>query len=172
MDGQHGAAAKRCPLCSVAPRATRSASPLTGILAHRRWYRSSTRWADPRSRVTTSSGCTAGPNNFASMKSTPLKTEFRKSQTMLSGTRPSCGGSGPVGLMPPRKLGAILSQRAANETNVSSTCHGTLRSIGFVGIGKTGSLFMQTALELFAHEQLLPATHRAPHPCAVGAMMG
>ena len=88
---------------------------------------------------------------------------------LLSG---SSGGSGPVGLMPPRKLGAILIQRATNETNVSSTCHGTLRSIGFVGIGKTGSLFMQTALELFAHEQLLPATHHAPHPCTVGAMMG
>ena len=45
-------------------------------------------------------------------------------------------------------------------------------SVGFVGIGKTGSLFMQSALELFAHEQLLPTTHYNSTPCMVGATMG
>ena len=59
--------------------------------------------------------------------------------------------SGAQGLMPVRKLAFILGRRGAGH---QTPCH--MPSVGFVGIGKTGSLFMQTALELFAHEQLLP----------------
>lgn len=72
--------------------------------------------------------------------------------------------------MPSRKLDFILQHR--NGTSAAS-CR--LPSIGFVGIGKTGSLFMQSALELFAHEQMLPSRHRnesSARPCAVGARMG
>ena len=72
--------------------------------------------------------------------------------------------------MPSKKLEFILK----NRSKASASC--SLPSVGFVGIGKTGSLFMQSALELFAHEQLLPTTHRNrlpnARPCAVGAKMG
>jgi len=72
--------------------------------------------------------------------------------------------------MPQRKLEFILQRR--NTSGVSSGCFEP--AIGFVGIGKTGSLFVQTTLELFAHEQLLPTRRGSPsaRPCAVGAEMG
>ena len=75
-------------------------------------------------------------------------------------------GRGMNGLMPTRKLQHLL--RGRNAT--SAACGEP--AIGFVGIGKTGSLFMQTVLELFAHEQLLPTANPAAQPCAVGARMG
>lgn len=68
--------------------------------------------------------------------------------------------------MPHKKLHTIISHRNAS----SLTC--PLRRVGFVGIGKTGSLFMQTVLELFAHEQLLTTSGAGARPCAVGARMG
>lgn len=78
----------------------------------------------------------------------------------------AAAAAGPNGLMPSRKLAMILSSRNATVA-VGPPCS----SVGFVGIGKTGSLFMQTVLELWAHEQLLP-TVQPQQPCAVGARMG
>ena len=71
--------------------------------------------------------------------------------------------------MPSKKLDYLMTHRNAS---LRAPCQ--LPSIAFVGIGKTGSLFMQSALELFAHEQLLPTVHRTANarPCAVGARMG
>lgn len=84
--------------------------------------------------------------------------------------------------MPQRKLAIILAHRNASLVHAAeAACDGiTHRHVGFVGIGKTGSLFMQTVLELFAHEQLLTtprrgneaATSEHERPCAVGARMG
>jgi chondroitin 4-sulfotransferase 11 len=73
--------------------------------------------------------------------------------------------------MPPSKLAFILEHRNASS---DENCGSPRRQVGFVGIGKTGSLFMQSALELFAHDELLPTVHREPtsRPCAVGARMG
>lgn len=58
------------------------------------------------------------------------------------------------------------------SNRTSSPCG--LPSVGFIGISKTGSVFVAGALELFAHEQLLTTTHRqlGDHPCAVGARFG
>ena len=93
--------------------------------------------------------------------------------TLLAGTFTSASDCPPtphaaVGLMPPKKYSFILShRRGANASCTASS------SIGFVGIGKTGSLFMQAALEFWAHEQLLPHAAPAPtNPCLVGARMG
>eukprot|EP00316_Scyphosphaera_apsteinii_P002140 CAMPEP_0119323924 /NCGR_PEP_ID=MMETSP1333-20130426/61954_1 /TAXON_ID=418940 /ORGANISM="Scyphosphaera apsteinii, Strain RCC1455" /LENGTH=288 /DNA_ID=CAMNT_0007331495 /DNA_START=189 /DNA_END=1055 /DNA_ORIENTATION=+ len=71
------------------------------------------------------------------------------------------------GLLPPAKLNFILSQR---NQSVPTTCR--MPSVGFVGIGKAGSLFMQSALELFAHEELLPTTQFNVTSRSVGAIMG
>ena len=66
---------------------------------------------------------------------------------MLAGTFTSASDCPPtphaaIGLMPPKKYSFILShRRGANASCTASS------SIGFVGIGKTGSLFMQAALE-------------------------
>ena len=77
--------------------------------------------------------------------------------------------SGSVdGLMPGKKLAFILQHRNKSSSS-DAAC--ALPRVGFVGIGKTGSLFMQTALELFAHEQLLSTSSRV-HACTVGARMG
>ena len=92
---------------------------------------------------------------------------------MLAGAFTSASDCPPaphaaVGLMPHKKYSFILSHRRGANASCSSSS-----SIGFVGIGKTGSLFMQAALEFWAHEQLLP--HRSPvptNPCLVGARMG
>ena len=94
-----------------------------------------------------------------------------------TGKRPSlantsCEG-GYGGLTPPRKLEYLLQERRSiDTTNASATCRAS--PIAFVGIGKTGSLFVQAALELFAHDQLLPTVNQTPasRPCAVGARMG
>lgn len=78
--------------------------------------------------------------------------------------------SGP-GLIPPSKLAYIMQQRHDSR---STNCHTPGRPVGFVGIGKTGSLFVQAVLELFAHESLLPTLHpeSAIRARAVGAEMG
>lgn len=62
----------------------------------------------------------------------------------------------------------------SNRTRSLVACENASASIGFVGIGKTGSIFVAGALELFAHEQLLTTTHskEASMPCAVGARFG
>ena len=72
------------------------------------------------------------------------------------------------GLMPPHKLQFILSRRNA------SVCGRGEPSVAFVGVGKAGSLFMQTVLELYAHEQLLPTVEcgKSASAHAVGARMG
>ena len=77
-----------------------------------------------------------------------------------------------AGLMPPHKLESIARRRNAITVSNISSCQKP--AIGFVGIGKTGSLFMQSVLELWAHEQLLPSMNhtRSSQPCAVGARMG
>lgn len=84
----------------------------------------------------------------------------------------SCAGAPPDGLMPPHKLATILSHRNATTTHCHSGKAGP--SIGFVGVGKAGSLFLQTVLELWAHEDILPTAkcgHYTPARAA-GARMG
>lgn len=78
-------------------------------------------------------------------------------------------GHAADGLMPVHKLEYILKNR--NNGSSSSDCTAS-PPVAFVGIGKTGSLFVQTSLELFAHEQLLPTLQPTVQPCAVGARMG
>ena len=51
------------------------------------------------------------------------------------------------GLMPRAKFEYLLRERGSSNMTSRGPC---LPSVGFVGIGKTGSLFMQSALELFA----------------------
>lgn len=83
-------------------------------------------------------------------------------------TSPSSASAPSEGLMPRHKLGILLSSR--NASHRAASC--SLPGVGFVGIGKTGSLFMQSALEFFAHEQLLSTIKPGSRSCSVGARMG
>jgi len=69
-------------------------------------------------------------------------------------------------------LGNVIWDKIVQkERNTSAPC--SLPSIGFVGIPKTGSMFIQGALELYAHEQVLPTRNAdATLPKALGATMG
>ena len=71
--------------------------------------------------------------------------------------------------MPRAKFEYLLRERGSSNMTSRGPCS---PSVGFVGIGKTGSLFMQSALELFAHEQLLTTNNPAVKSCGVGARMG
>ena len=80
-------------------------------------------------------------------------------------SQPACHDDPVGGLMPAKKMLAVIRGRAPGPSCKEA-------SVGFVGISKTGSLFMQGALESFAHEQLLPSAGARVSACAVGARFG
>ena len=67
----------------------------------------------------------------------------------------------------------MVLQNRTQSTSADQHCAGTA-NVGFVGIGKTGSIFMAAVLELFAHEQMLTTTHptEASKACELGARFG